>query len=1149
MKIKKVNRENLFFNFLIALVPMILVFVGFHNGLLLGTGESGLPFYKLSTASHLLNWAWSEGSLGINSGIIIVAKPTFLVLSFLEKIGLGGYLLQALLFYFLFLTAGFSTFYLSRIFFPNLKGRYYFLAVLFYWFNPISLISVWNRFLYNFIFFWAFLPLLLFLLKMLLETKKIAYTFLLILTIIIFSYSQSSMPLTILTWLVISFSFIFEFFIKGWRSGKFYIFNFGLMVILYFLTNLWWISQIYSFLHSSSLAATTSLFFTASGNLNELTFLSSTLGVLGNLLRFYHISFIESGPIWAHIYSFKPLILFEFLPSAIILWVIYKYRNVKEVIFLGLLFFFTLFLMKGNQPPLGEIFQFVFERVSFIQVFRNPFEKFSFLLPLAGAPLFGYGIQRLVEETKASFLKRSLVIISLVVVIIFWGFPFWTGLVFTSTNDTNPLLLRSYQAEVPSYYKQANDWLTSQGNNFRFISLPLGGEGMTYNWPKPYSGVELSTTLFDIPNISFNTSVPYYHDIAAYLEAYLITNNRFTDLFPFFNVKYVILRSDIDWKGRGLINPESLKKYLDQIPSLRKVQEFGSLDIYQVPENKFQDKFYIPERNILVFPNTSVNDLLLQPGSKNDAFYSTGDKILPDTTGDKILPNTTKIQINPSRVTLYQTRQELGLEDSLQRLPYVRYLPDSRLYFLIQAKEYLERNFLNRNGDNFTYDLTTLGKRAAEIYLLADKRKSSNFINKTVEKYISNLNFIIAEYPNRTLPPEQLSIQLTVLEGAKFKLPQTQTSGLDLAIQNLQQYMRQEGFATLYQIKLSSKNNRYWNFEFIIPEGGEYTLYLDNKRINDFYKLSSDIKFQIDNTIYTAHPVFENNLIRIDNIRLPKGTHELSMEEPERINLISPTSEIILNSKTNPKLEYQVFPYDPFAVYDVSFDYWIKKGETFHLTVSQDTDPIVESSDQSHYFQNIHTDSYNHDFTHDEVKLTPDNRSTKMSIGFLVELFNDCPDNNSLFERCKDPIYKKFFDKETEVLIKNLTVKRVFDSQIHLIQDKPLPITTSPQISYKLINPAEYRISIKGAKAPYLLVFSELFNSDWKISLNNMALDNKNHYLVNSYANGWFIDKTGDYEMVLKFAPQSFLEIGEIGSVISFIVVSLFFILFVLKRR
>ena len=1144
-------KNNILDKLLLLLVPFILVIIWFYHGNILGSGESGLPFYDFNTQQHLLSWAWSEGGLGLNVGITSASKPTFMFFAFLEQLGLKGFLLQASLLYLLFVVAGFSSYNLIKKLFPDLSSKYYLLAVFFYWFNPISIISVWNRFLYNYMFFWAELPLMLLLIHQLFKTRKWLFVFLLNSTFIIFSYVQSSVPFILLSWSLIMFSFIFYFLTEKGESRKFYIKALIVLAVFYILTDMWWITQFFSFLYSSNFTTTTALFFSTKGNLAGLTALSQLLGMFSYTFRYFHTSFIESGPIWARIFSFGPLLIFEFIPSFVILWVIFKYRRLKEVIFLGSLFFLTLFLMKGNQPPFGEIFQFFFVNFSFVQVFRNPFEKFGFLLPLAAAPLFTFGVFKLVESTQNIFLKRIYFYIPVLVVALLWGFPFWTGLVFTSTNDSNVDKLRSYEVKVPKFYQEANKWLNSQGDNFRFVSLPLGGEGMTYTWDKPYSGVELSSTLFDASNISFNTSVPYYDKITSTLEKNLLQDNKFIDLLSFLNVKFLVLREDIDWRIRDMRDPQILKSKLDQL--LNKNKNYGELTIYSVPEKAFGPRIYASDHNIKVEPNMVIEDLLMLKDIKGGALYADKEKV--------ILPNTNSIIINPSQINLYEKGRDLDIKAALDRLLYVRYLPDNPLYPFIQLKEKINRKLsTNDPRDKFIYDLTHLGKRAAEIYRLIEKKSNQSYIDETVITYMKDLNWIIEEYPERfkddpsnpfkTVIQEEFSKQFIVLDNARAKSFNLNTSKLGEAITTLRKNMVNFGYVTLYPVLLDSPNNKYWMYRFNIWKDGKYTLYLDNNQINEFYKQPSNVKLQIDNNILNRSLIFENNFINMGEIYLTQGTHEIGIPEPEGINLVQGDKEIVLSSKAQSEIQLPISPFDPFSTYLVSYDYWIRRGGTFHLTVTHDNDIKISSDDTRTYIKSLSIDRYVHDFIHDQVYIFPKGGSSTLDIGFIVDTYNDCHKDRIIFSvTCLDKEYKKQFDKETEVVIKNLSVKKIFNNKLHLIQtfsDKKIQV---PKIKFSKINPSEVKIQISAAKEPYLLVFSELFNSGWKIKMKDGDfIDDKNHFLVNAYANGWLIDRLGDYEMTLKFAPQNLMDAGERISIISAIVV-LFLTIWSFKKK
>lgn len=110
-------------------------------------------------------------------------------------------------------------------------------------------------------------------------------------------------------------------------------------------------------------------------------------------------------------------------------------------------------------------------------------------------------------------------------------------------------------------------------------------------------------------------------------------------------------------------------------------------------------------------------------------------------------------------------------------------------------------------------------------------------------------------------------------------------------------------------------------------------------------------------------------------------------------------------------------------------------------------------------------------------------------------------------------------------------------------------INNLPKISFKKINPTKYVAQVSGAVNPYLLVFSESFHSGWRAYIRKVSspksaiwetwfkkpLSEDRHFLVNGYANSWWVEKQGDYEIVLEFWPQRLLYIGLLISGLTFL--------------
>ena len=57
------------------------------------------------------------------------------------------------------------------------------------------------------------------------------------------------------------------------------------------------------------------------------------------------------------------------------------------------------------------------------------------------------------------------------------------------------------------------------------------------------------------------------------------------------------------------------------------------------------------------------------------------------------------------------------------------------------------------------------------------------------------------------------------------------------------------------------------------------------------------------------------------------------------------------------------------------------------------------------------------------------------------------------------------------------------------------------------------------------------------------------HYLVNGYANSWYLDKAGSYDIVIEFTPQRLYEGGWLVSLATLTAGTLYLILTRWSRR
>lgn len=618
------ERSKLIVFLFIFLIPLILVSTWFSEGNILGTAEAEIPFYNLQRPADITRWAWTDIQLGYVSSFIVASNPTWSLLSWIQNQGIEGFIIQAGVFWFLLSVAGIGVYLFSKELFPDIHPLANLSTVIFYWFNPASLANVWNRFLYNFMWFFALLPLASFLFIRGLIRKDYSYSLWTILVILIFSFAMTSFVFILLLWSVFLYTTIFFSIVSKDKNSLFFnIKFFSLTLLLFILFNCWWIFPTFNlFSGKDAFSALTANVFTTEGNVLTLDILSQKLGNIINLSRLMHGGFYNGeGPAWSQNYNIWLISLCLFGLSAFIFWAILQVKKSKHVLYLAIFFILLLFLVKGSNPPFGEVFKFFFTNISPLQVFRNPYEKFGFLLAFIAAPLFGYGIYTLGNYYKK--LNTTINILVLTTTLIVLGYPFFSSLVFTGPNYPNNDYSIGFKVEVPDYYKNADDWLLTQGNNFRFIGFPLGGEGITYNWNKGYQGVEASNTLFSTSNILFNTGGwPHYFQLVGRLEELLFKENDFYKIANVINAKYLMVRSDIDFKDRGMRDPSSVTERINKFEltgEFKKVAQFGKLVFWE--NLKWQDNtVYTANSLVEVSPNALIDDILL-PEIDNHIIY------------------------------------------------------------------------------------------------------------------------------------------------------------------------------------------------------------------------------------------------------------------------------------------------------------------------------------------------------------------------------------------------------------------------------------------------------------------------------------------------------------------------------------------------
>lgn len=102
----------------------------------------------------------------------------------------------------------------------------------------------------------------------------------------------------------------------------------------------------------------------------------------------------------------------------------------------------------------------------------------------------------------------------------------------------------------------------------------------------------------------------------------------------------------------------------------------------------------------------------------------------------------------------------------------------------------------------------------------------------------------------------------------------------------------------------------------------------------------------------------------------------------------------------------------------------------------------------------------------------------------------------------------------------------------------------SPQtmVNYSKVNPTRYLVNVIDARTSFDLYFLENFDSNWEVYVDNEK--NEQHGTVFSYANKWRINKIGNFNVIVKYNPQDFVDGGmkvTIGAVLILSFICLFY--------
>ncbi len=1138
--------------FLISVITF-LVAVWFRKGLILGSGESGLPFYNTSRLLEYLKSNWTEVPLGSGGSIGFPSLPLYATLTFFQQLNVPSFVLQAALYWLIFVIGVLSVHKIASLIEGN-SSLSRFSSALFYIFNPIVHISVLHRFQYPIIFFYGFFPLAFLIYFKGLKSKKFIYLIVLSLVSLIFSFSFVGLAFLELLFGILGFFTILYFLFNFKKEKDFFpLIYFLAFVVIFILINSWWLVPLFASVFIDLGSRGSIKYFSVSDNVETFKAIGLQIESVLSVFRLFKPNDYPVGESsWAWIYGTAPFIILSFFWTVAFIVSLFKRDKSLLYKFLILLTLITMFWMKGNLPPFGAITLYIFKSFTLLHVFRNPFEKIGVLLPFAMAIPVGFGTMMIVNKLAKWLRIQKNIIAILLLILVFpvFMFPIVTGLAFTGgpppANDPN---IGQY-VKVPDYYKDAREWLDKQQGTFRVLVLPIDGEGMTYKWEYGFSGVELSNNLFNRSMISFNSSQAYLPEMVGSIKDTLLKfPEKLWVLMQLLNVKYIMVRDDIDYLARQTEAPETVLNTITEnmAKHFSPVVSFGKLKFFEFNPQEFTPKVFASAASVyLSDPGKGLGLFPFADLQGNEVFI-----VSPNpTAGDPYIELAQKVVISGIRVE----NIKIDIDNPIENLPFVSVYRGTPFYALVRLKEELE-NQIQTTDTKLAFRTNLLGKRLAEISYSPQDRSA-------IEEYYQEIKSLILEITSSKSVErpilEMLVNQKDALEDIKKRTSHTNT--IDQIISDLDSFLINIGVKSLYPTE------KRLIHRFHALRDSQYEILLAKGKWSYYFEDSGISEFDLDGKTFKPDPSKQKDdkdSFSLGTYTLNKGIHEVSIGQPKAINLISEElpEELVLSSKDKQPLT-KIIPIaqlDSNYSYLFSFEYLEEKGNVPVISLHSEVDFIDQKGERIPR-QGIALTRSDYDFGWKKYNaiFTPLPASGKHYISIKTIPYGDC---RAVVQRpyrryCEDNSFNQRFLRDSSTRIRNLKMERQLVNPVILReQEVSSAKKTFPKVEFEMISPARYKVRVRDAQNPFFLILSTTFDPRWNAYFTSSKdpVSSNNHLIVNGYANAWYLEKLGSYEMFLEYSPERIFIIGQKFSfaiiIISIIILIAYYIRWFIKLK
>lgn len=264
------------------------------------------------------------------------------------------------------------------------------------------------------------------------------------------------------------------------------------------------------------------------------------------------------------------------------------FKRDGRVVFFSFAAIIGLWLSKGTSPPFGGVYRWLYLNLPYFFVFRAPSRCFPLIYTLALSALIGYSASsiRTMAGTFGRFGRLAQVSSALIVLLIL--FNAWP-LLYRDTvfrNRGNDVLYPSVFVNIPPYYEEMNGWIRERVNGYRLHSFHDNAY-LNYTWG--YSSTDIGPKVIEAPQtLKFSQELTFgssgFHELMDSFSSRFWSWDfgRVDRILGLFGVKYIFSTDDVMRRYLPDTNYyEILPGALASMDGIRPVKEIGRATIYE----------------------------------------------------------------------------------------------------------------------------------------------------------------------------------------------------------------------------------------------------------------------------------------------------------------------------------------------------------------------------------------------------------------------------------------------------------------------------------------------------------------------------------------------------------------------------------------